>query len=223
MASIHRVVILGSGGNCIDILDTLLDLNAAAGCTRYECVGFLDDDNATWSKTIHGVQVLGPLPAARDLRDAWFVNGIGSAASFWKKEAIIARTGIASERFLTLVHPSARVSRFAHLGQGTVVFQNVTIASDVRVGDHVVVLPNSVLSHDDIVGDYSCIAGGVCISGRVSVGRACYLGSNCTIREGVRLGDYCLVGMGSAVLKDVPNNTTVVGSPARALRQTRAA
>jgi len=31
MATIHKTVILGTGGNSVDILDTLLDLNAAAG------------------------------------------------------------------------------------------------------------------------------------------------------------------------------------------------
>jgi acetyltransferase-like isoleucine patch superfamily enzyme len=80
-----------------------------------------------------------------------------------------------------------------------------------------------VISHEVTIGDYSCVAGGVCVSGRVSIGKACYLGSNCTIREGVRLGDYCLVGMGSVVLHDVPSNITVVGSPARPLRPTHAA
>jgi sugar O-acyltransferase (sialic acid O-acetyltransferase NeuD family) len=223
MASIRKAVILGTNGNCIDILDTLLDLNDAADRPGYECIGFLDDNPATWDRVIHGVKVLGPLEAARDLPDAWFVNGIGSTATFWKKEAIIARTGVGSERFLTLVHPSAQVSRFARLSPGVVVLQRATITAQVWIGEHVIVLPGAVVSHDTVVGAYSCVAGGVCLSGKVTVGKACYLGSNCTVREGVTLGDYSLVGMGSVVLNDVPANTVVVGNPARPLRQTRAA
>jgi sugar O-acyltransferase (sialic acid O-acetyltransferase NeuD family) len=223
MASVLKVVILGSGGNSIDILDTLLEINDAAGRPQYECIGFLDDNAAAWGRTIHGVQVLGPLQAAAEQRDACFVNGIGSAETFWQKEAIIARTGIPPERFLTLIHPSAQVSRFARLGQGVVVLQQVTITADVRIGDHVILLPGSVISHDSVLGDYSCVAAGACVSGRVKVGPSCYLGSTCAIREGVTLGEYSLVGMGSVVLEDVQANTVVVGNPARPLRQTRAA
>jgi sugar O-acyltransferase (sialic acid O-acetyltransferase NeuD family) len=220
MTSVLKTVILGTGGNCVDILDTLGEINSAASQQKYECVGFLDDDESTWGKSIHGVPVLGPLSSAKTVAGAWFVNGIGSSSTFWKKEAILAKTGLPHERFLTLVHPSACVSRFARLGFGTVVFPQVTIASNVRVGDHVVILPNSVISHDGSVGDYTCIAGGVCISGCVSVGKSCYLGTNSSIRDNVTLGDYCLIGMGSVVVGDVAANTVVVGRPAKPLRRT---
>jgi acetyltransferase-like isoleucine patch superfamily enzyme len=35
----------------------------------------------------------------------------------------------------------------------------------------------------------------------------------------VRIGRHALIGMGSAVLHDVPARTVVVGSPARAIRR----
>jgi sugar O-acyltransferase (sialic acid O-acetyltransferase NeuD family) len=166
--------------------------------------------------------VLGPLDAAARFRDAYFVNGIGSPGNFWKKDAIIAKTGVPLEQFESIVHPTASVSRTARLGHGVVLFQHVTITSNVQIGHHVIVLPNTVVSHDDVIGDYSCIAGGVCISGGVTVGRSCYLGSNCTIIGNVAIGECCLIGMGSAVLRDVPANSVVAGNPARFLRYTRA-
>lgn len=216
-----KIIILGTGGNCIDILDTLDDINDARGEQVYTCAGFLDDDASRWGQEISGVKILGALDSAAQYADCFFVNGIGSANNFWRKRDIIARAGMPRERFETVVHPTASVSRTATLGQGVVVFQNVTITSNVTIGDHVIVLPNSIISHDDVIGDYTAIAGGVCISGRVTVGHSCYLGSNSSIKEGVQIGDGVLVGMGSVVLKDVPSNTVVVGSPARALRKVR--
>jgi sugar O-acyltransferase (sialic acid O-acetyltransferase NeuD family) len=213
------VVILGVGGNSVDILDTLHDLNDAAGHTRYECIGFLDDNEALWGSVRHGVKVLGPLASAAELSDCWFVNGIGTPENFLVKERIIAKAGIGAGRFLTVVHPTASVSRMATLGHGTVVFQNVTITSNVRIGEHVIILPNTVVSHDCQVGDYTCLAGGVCISGNVRVGRTCYLGTNSTIIGGIDIGEGSLVGMGSVVLADVPAGQVVVGNPARFLRQ----
>jgi sugar O-acyltransferase (sialic acid O-acetyltransferase NeuD family) len=219
---IKRVVILGTGGNSVDILDTLHDVNESAGRPVYDCAGFLDDNPESWGSLRSGVKVLGPLTMAAELDDCYFVNGIGSPASFARKPAIIESTGVAAERFITLVHPTASVSRTASLGRGTVVFQHVTVTTNVRIGDHVIILPNSVISHDDIVGDYATIAGGVCLSGGVRVGTGCYLGSRSAVIGGACIGDGALIGMGSVVLADVPAGTVVVGTPARFLRHAAA-
>jgi len=216
-----KLIILGVGGNCIDILDTVREINEKSERPVYECIGFLDDDRETWGEDHEGVEVLGPLEKAASYRDCFFVNGIGSPNNFWKKREILSRTKIPLERFATIVHPSASVSKMSQLGHGTVVFQNATIASHVRVGHHVVVLPNSVLSHDVSVGDYSCIAGGVCVSGLVTIGQSCYLGTHSSIKEAVMIGDGCLIGMGSVVLDNVQENSVVVGHPARFLRKTQ--
>lgn len=216
-----KIIIFGTGGNCIDILDTLLDINDARGELVYECAGFLDDHEPNWGKMFNGVPVLGPLSASGQYPDCYFVNGIGSVNNFWKKETIIASSGLTEDAFETIIHPTASVSRFARLGKGVVVYQNVTITSNANIGNHVVVLPGAVISHDDIIGDYTCIAGGVCISGGVTVGKSCYLGTNCCLNSMIKIGDCSLVGMGSVVLRDVPDRTVVVGNPARFLRQVR--
>lgn len=215
-----RVVILGTGGNSVDILDTINDINGGSSTPVYECLGFLDDNESLRGKRILGIEVLGPLEKARLLQDCFFVNGIGAPNNFWKKEAIIAKTGAPLDRFATIMHPSASVSRTAALGRGVVVFQHVVITSNVRVGNHVIILPNTVISHDDVVGDYTCVAGGVCVSGQTTIGRSCYLGTNCTVVGNIEVGDRCLIGMASCVLRSVPPNSVVVGNPARFLRHT---
>lgn len=217
-AGSKRIAILGTGGNSVDLLDTLHDINRASGVETYRCVGFLDDNRERWGEKIHGVEILGPLDSAMDLRDCWFVSGIGSPSNFLKKAGILAKTRIPPDRFETIVHPTASVSRMATLGAGTVVFQNATITSNVRVGRHVVVLPNSVLSHDVIVGDYTCIAGGVAVSGGVTIADSSYLGTHCCVIGGVTIGRGSLIGMGSVVLRDVPDDAVMVGNPARRIR-----
>ncbi len=214
-----KVIILGTGGNCADILEMLDAINEENNKTLYECAGFLDDDEKKRGEKFHGSDVLGGLADASDFAGCFFVNGIGSVNNFWKKPSIIAKTGIARERFLTLIHPTASVSKSAQIGGGTVVFQNVTITSNVKIGEQVVILPNSIVSHDCIIGDYTCIAGGVCISGGVEIGACCYLGTNAAIRGDLKIGDGSLIGMGSVVLENVAENTVVAGNPARFLRK----
>ena len=212
------IIILGTGGNCIDILDTINEINLASRQSIYECVGFLDDERDNWGKEFFGVKVLGPLETANDHQESCFVNGIGSPFNFWRKNEILARAGIPDDRFETIVHPTASVSKMAKLGFDTVILQQVTIGSNVSIGNHVIVLPNTVISHDSSVGDFTCIAGSVCISGGTKIGKSCYLGTNSSIIGNITIGDKCLVGMGSVVLGDVEANSAVVGSPASFLR-----
>jgi len=222
MASPKRLIILGTGGNCVDILDAVHERNAHSARPPYECIGFLDDDPQQWGKEIWGVPVLGPLESAPQYPDAYFVNGIGSERNFWKKAAIIAKTRVPLDRFETILHPTASVSRMATLGKGVVVLQQVTIANQASIGHHVIILPNSIISHDAVIGDYTCITGGVCISGGVTIGRACYLGTNSAISGGVKIGNGCLIGMGAVIRHDVSEQAVMVGNPARLLRKTQA-
>src|SRR5437870_3597086 len=157
----QKLAILGAGGTCLDILDVLHDLRTAHYGLDFECVGFFDDNAALWGSVIQEVPVLGPLSSARELSDCVFVNGIGSPSSYKHRESLVAGLGIASERFATLIHPTASVSRTARIGRGVVIFQHVTITSNVRIGHQVVVLPNTVVSHDSQIADFTCVAGGV--------------------------------------------------------------
>jgi sugar O-acyltransferase (sialic acid O-acetyltransferase NeuD family) len=212
------LVIIGTGGTSRDIFDVVCDINDADDVPAFECVAFLDDNASLWGQVLHGVPVRGPIRAARDFRGCLFVNGIGSPQNYSRKPELIAQLDMPADRFATIVHPTASVSRTARIGLGSVIFQHVTVASSARIGEHVVVLPNSIVSHDVDVGDYTCVAGGVSISGSARIGRGCYIGTKAAIIGGATIGDGSLVGMGSVVLRDVPPGIIAAGNPARTLR-----
>lgn len=212
----QKVIILGFGGNCIDILDTVNELNLIQ--PKYECVGFLTNNEAAWGKEAYGIKVLGPLHTAMEYDDCLFINGIANQQTFTQKEDILEAAGIPLDRYETIIHPSASVSKMAKLGKGVVIFQNVTVTSNVTIGNHIIILPNSIISHDNVIHDYTSITGGVCLSGNVTVGKSCYLGTNCSVRGNVNIGAYSLIGMGSVVLENVPDHSVMVGVPAKFLR-----
>jgi maltose O-acetyltransferase len=49
----------------------------------------------------------------------------------------------------------------------------------------------------------------------VSIGDDCWIGGSAVILPGVSIGNRCIVGAGAVVTKDVPDDTTVVGNPAK--------
>ena len=214
--AIKKIIIFGTGGNCIDILDAIIEINRHS--ETYEVLGFLDDNSELWGKDIFGATVLGSLNSAGDYDEAFFVNGIGSPNNFWKKKEIIDTANIPIERFESIYHPSASVSNFATVGRGVVLLKNVSISSDLTIGNHVMVLPNSVINHDDCIDDYVSIASSVSIAGNVHLENHCYIGGGSSILGNLTVHQNALVGMGSVVIRDVETNTVVAGNPARVIR-----
>src|SRR5436190_3055245 len=209
------LIILGTGGNAYDLLDIVEAINA--GGAQWEVTGFLDDARPAGSEYL-GVPILGRLGDAGRFGRESFVNAIGSDASYSKRPGIIATTGLAEDRFATLVHPGAGVSSRARLGRGTYVNHGASIAGNVTVGVHVAVGPGAIVGHDATIGDYSMLAPGCVVSGFVRVGRAAYIGAGAMLRQRLSVGDGALMGMGCVVLGDVAATATVVGNPARVIR-----
>lgn len=61
------------------------------------------------------------------------------------------------------------------------------------------------------------IAGG-CMSAPVHIGKNVWLGGDVKIMAGVTIGDNVVIGSGSIVTKDIPDNVIAVGNPCRVLR-----
>lgn len=52
----------------------------------------------------------------------------------------------------------------------------------------------------------------------IHIGKNVWIGSNSTILPGVTIGDHAVIGAGSVVTKDIPDNMIAVGSPAKVIK-----
>ena len=52
-------------------------------------------------------------------------------------------------------------------------------------------------------------------SGKVKIGNNVYFAQKCTVLKGVTIGNNCIIGYGSLITKDIPDNSVVNGIPAR--------
>jgi len=204
------LLIFPYNGNGREALDCIGD--------AYRLIGFIDDAPEKQGTRRHGHRVYSRA-ALQDFPDACVLAVPGSPASYRLRRHIVAGLWIEEERFVTIIHPSARVSPLASVGWNVLIMAGVVITSNAVIGNHVCVLPNSVVHHDVVVGDWTLIGSNVTIAGNTIIGKNCYIGSGSSVMNDLQLGEGVLVGLGSNVIKAVPSGIKVAGNPARQIGQ----
>jgi sugar O-acyltransferase (sialic acid O-acetyltransferase NeuD family) len=121
------------------------------------------------------------------------------------------------EKIGGFVSRSAHVSRGAQLGVGALVQRSVDISHGVKVGRFAKIAIGVSIHHDCVIGDFVTLAPGCRLLGNATIGDQCFVGAGAIVLPRVRLGDRVTVGAGAVVTDDIPENTTVVGVPARAV------
>lgn len=115
-------------------------------------------------------------------------------------------------------HSSAIVSNHVSIGESTLIAPNATINSGCKIGEACIINTGAIIEHECTIGDYTHIAPGAILTGNVTVGRSSFIGAGAIIKPGVKIGNHVTIGAGTVVLKDISDNETWVGNPARILK-----
>jgi len=122
-------------------------------------------------------------------------------------------------RYGKAIHPSAIISEYAFLGEGTVVMQGAVIQSGVSIGNHCIINTAASVDHDCIIDDYVHISPNATLCGAVSMGEGSQIGAGAVVIPGIKIGKWSLVAAGAVVVKDVPDHVLVLGNPARVVKR----
>ena len=131
---------------------------------------------------------------------------------------------------------NTKIWHFSHIMSSAIIGSNVSIGQNCFIGENVeigdnVKIQNNVSLYDGIVVEENVFIGPSAVFTNVNKPRSEYptnkvysktlikkgatIGANATIVCGIELGEYCFIGSGSVVTKNIPNNALIVGNPAK--------
>ena len=120
---------------------------------------------------------------------------------------------------INAIHPSAVISASVEMEHGIMISANATINPLVKLGQGVICNTSCSIDHESEVDDFAHIAPGAVLCGNVKIGAGTFVGANAVIKQGIIIGRNVTIGAGTVVIRDVPDNTMVVGNPQRILHK----
>ena len=201
-------LVVGAGGHAKVVMDALL----SSGCAISGC--YDDKPSLSGAELVPGVRVLGGSSLMeRDWRKGLLVivavgdNAVRRRLSLrWKVDY-----GIAMAQSVVL-------GKGVKIGLGSMILPSVTINIDTTIGDHSILNTSCSVDHDCCIGNYAHIAPGCHLGGNVTVDEGAFLGVGTKVIPGIRIGRWSVVGAGAVVTKDLPDNCTAVGVPAKVIK-----
>ncbi len=116
----------------------------------------------------------------------------------------------------TVIHPEAEISPTAILGNGVIALRGCVINHHARIGDNTCCMIYSVVGHDSDIAAHCQISTFVSIGGHCRMKECTFLGLHASVKDRLTIGRYAIIGQGSHVIQDVPDEVVMMGNPAKA-------
>ena len=115
----------------------------------------------------------------------------------------------------TYIHPTVIIGKRTSIGFGCIIEPNVIISNDVVIEDSVFINCNTNIGHDSKIGKCSSIMASVNIGGHCYISDKVYIGSGTTLLPKLKINSNILIGAGSVVIKNLKEQGTYFGNPAK--------
>jgi sugar O-acyltransferase (sialic acid O-acetyltransferase NeuD family) len=194
------------------------------GCEILELARQINADKDTWSSIyfiddkqeseVHGVKTIS--------FDDWKVKikenegEIIIANGEPEVRKILADKVASNDMYLaTLIYSKTYIPETTTIGKGAIINIGCFISCDAKICDNVLIQPHVIVGHNCTIGANSVLSGFVNLGGNVSIGEQTYIGLSASVRDELHIGNDVIIGMGSVIQKDIPNNVITVGYPSR--------
>lgn len=188
------LILVGGGGHCKSVIDV-------AESAGYTILGILDKPEEV-GKHVLDYKVIGTdddIPQYVD--KAEFVITVGQIKSSAIRHKIAERIEKAGGKLATIVASDATVSKYAIIGEGTVILHKCIVNADAKIGKNCIINTMANIEHEVEIGDFCHISTGVMVNGMTKVGNDTFVGSGSVLYNCIEVPENSIIPAGTIVRK----------------------
>ena len=208
------MIVIGAKGFAIEVAETYLE--------KYpnEDVSFFDDRNTFDSNLLfnkyHLITSFESLQQLLNKENALYTLGIGNPKIRFDFYNRLINTNAA---FTSVISTKAQISNIdCNIDEGCIVLAGAVVSNQVNIAKGTMIYNNAVITHNCTIGKFVEISPAAVLLGNCIIGDLTHIGANATILPHVKIGKNVVVGAGAVVCENIPDNTVVVGVPAKFLK-----
>lgn len=202
-----ELILIGGGGHCKSVIEV-------AESVGYRIKGILDKPELIGKKVLDYL-VIGTDEQIIDMvGEVLFVVTVGHVKNPSLRVKLYHQVLEAGGQFATLIASSARVSRYAFVGKGSVIMHNAIVNAGARVGDGCIINTSANIEHDVTIGNFCHVSTGAMVNGDCMIGEKSFIGSQSVILNNVSIEEGCVIAAGAVVRKDIMKSGIYAGNPA---------
>jgi sugar O-acyltransferase (sialic acid O-acetyltransferase NeuD family) len=209
---VNNVVVVGAGGHSRVLLSILRSYK------NFKVIGIADRDSKNIGEEISGTAIKHSWNDFREIYERGTRHAVIALGDNKERKELFTRLSSIGFKIPSIIHPSAIIEKDAVLGNGCVICMGVKIGTLVSIGKNCVVYTGSIIDHEVKIGNHVYISPGCNIAGRVTIGEGSFVGIGSNIKEKITVGKNAVIGAGSVVIRDIGDNLTVAGVPAKTIR-----
>lgn len=187
---------------------------------EYFIQGFIDDNPELIGQTIENLKVLGNREFSFEYLklnpDTNVFVPLGDNDVRFELMTKYNELGFHTPSF---IHKSSLVHESVIIGNGVYLLPGTTVMPFTKLSDYTMISMGVNIAHHTIIEEGCFFSLGTNIGASINIRQKVYVGIAATLMTGIdEVGKNALIGAGATVIRDVPENAVMVGSPARVLR-----
>lgn len=209
-----NIVLIGGGNQAHYTIDIIEKEN------KYVIVGIIDSIHEIGSDRF-GYKIIGRQENIKELISEYDIHaGVISIGDNWGRYYVSQQilSEVPNFKFVNAIHPSVIIGNSVDIGFGIVAMAGCIFNPKSKIGNFCFFATGAQLEHDCVIDDYASISAGSITGGHVKINKFSAITLGVTIMDRVEIGENSVIGSGSLVTKNIPENVLAYGNPCKIIR-----